>query len=339
MLAEALPLPWPPSQHPPPSWKEISALESVISCAQYSTNPKTYEGSTTPYGDGAFPSGTGHACYAKPLSLPGSSVLGILQAEYWNGLPCPAPGDLPNPGIEPVSLVSPALAGGLFTTSATWGMHSLKGNPSLHESRCSKVRRGLLLVLFALGRQVYSGTDRHHFQTLESGFTYQNPDWGLRPCRALRRWTSVPVRQGDGYLSTALDSQCPIPEQLVFIHDWKDSWMDKAHSLFADYTRPSWQGGTRFSGLPLFSQHSCLLVPVTSERCSEVRRFGRPLQEITDKEIGRGIYIPSSAGPEWLGSWGHSSFFFCHSDEHTHFVKYFPHYNNKNISHPPNKSL
>ena len=112
--------------------------------------------------------------------------------------------------------------------------------------------------------------------------------------------------------------------------------MDKAHSLFADYTRPSWQVGTRFSGLPLFSQHSCLLVPVTSERCSEVRRFGRPLQEITDKEIGRGIYIPSSAGPEWLGSWGNSSFFFCHSDEHTHFVKYFPHYNNKNISHPPN---
>ena len=79
------------------------------------------------------------------------------------------------------------------------------------------------MVLFALGRQVYAGTDRHHFQTLESGFTYQNPDWGLRPCRALRCWTSVPVRQGDGYLSTALDSQCPIPEQLVFIHDWMES--------------------------------------------------------------------------------------------------------------------
>ena len=102
-------------------------------------------------------------------------------------MPCSR--DLPDPGIEPVSLVSPALAGGLFTTSATRGMHSLKGNPSLHESRCSKVRRGLLLVLFALGRQFYSGTDRHHFQTLESGFIYQNPDWRLRPCRALRHCT------------------------------------------------------------------------------------------------------------------------------------------------------
>ena len=33
---------------------------------------------------------------------------------------CPSPGDLPDTGIEPISLTSPALAGGLFTTSATW---------------------------------------------------------------------------------------------------------------------------------------------------------------------------------------------------------------------------
>ena len=36
------------------------------------------------------------------------------------GLPCPPPGDLPNPGTEPTSLMSPALADGFFTTSATW---------------------------------------------------------------------------------------------------------------------------------------------------------------------------------------------------------------------------
>ena len=34
--------------------------------------------------------------------------------------PCPPPGDLPDPGIEPAPLTSPALAGGFFTTSATW---------------------------------------------------------------------------------------------------------------------------------------------------------------------------------------------------------------------------
>ena len=36
--------------------------------------------------------------------------------EYWSGLPCPPPGDLPDPRIEPTSLVSPALVGWFFTT-------------------------------------------------------------------------------------------------------------------------------------------------------------------------------------------------------------------------------
>ena len=36
-----------------------------------------------------------------------------------------SPGDLPNPGIEPMSLMSPALAGRLFTTSTTWAAHAL----------------------------------------------------------------------------------------------------------------------------------------------------------------------------------------------------------------------
>ena len=38
-------------------------------------------------------------------------------------MPCPPPGDLPDPGTETQSLVSSALAGGLFTTSATWEPH------------------------------------------------------------------------------------------------------------------------------------------------------------------------------------------------------------------------
>ena len=49
--------------------------------------------------------------------------MGFSRQEYWSGLPCPAPGDLPDPGTEPMSLISPALAAGLFfflTTSTTW---------------------------------------------------------------------------------------------------------------------------------------------------------------------------------------------------------------------------
>ena len=55
-------------------------------------------------------------CIARqaPLSM------GFPRREYWRGLPFPSPGDLPDPRIEPLSLLSPALAGGFFTTSATW---------------------------------------------------------------------------------------------------------------------------------------------------------------------------------------------------------------------------
>ena len=46
--------------------------------------------------------------------------MGFFRQECWSALPCPPLGHLPDPEIEPVSLVSPALAGGFFTTGATW---------------------------------------------------------------------------------------------------------------------------------------------------------------------------------------------------------------------------
>ena len=49
--------------------------------------------------------------HQAPLSV------GFSRQEYWNGLPCPPPGDLPNPGVK--SAFS-AAAGGFFTTSITW---------------------------------------------------------------------------------------------------------------------------------------------------------------------------------------------------------------------------
>ena len=49
--------------------------------------------------------------------------MGFSRQEYWHGFPCPPPRDLPHQGIEPVSLVSPALAGRFFTTRATWEAH------------------------------------------------------------------------------------------------------------------------------------------------------------------------------------------------------------------------
>ena len=53
--------------------------------------------------------------HQAPLSMEFS------RQEYWSGLLCPSPGDLPDPGIKSASLISHALAGGVFfTTSGMW---------------------------------------------------------------------------------------------------------------------------------------------------------------------------------------------------------------------------
>ena len=49
-----------------------------------------------------------------------SLSMGFSRQKHWSGLQCPPPGDLPDPGIKALSLMSPALAGGFFTTSTTW---------------------------------------------------------------------------------------------------------------------------------------------------------------------------------------------------------------------------
>ena len=62
--------------------------------------------------------------YLRPMDCgsPGSSSMVFPRQEYCNGLPCPPPEDLPNPGIEPASLASLAVAGRFFTSE-------LPGNP------------------------------------------------------------------------------------------------------------------------------------------------------------------------------------------------------------------
>ena len=55
-----------------------------------------------------------HIAHQAPLSM------GFSRQEHSSGLPCPPPGDLPNPGIKPESPVAPALAGRFVITSTTW---------------------------------------------------------------------------------------------------------------------------------------------------------------------------------------------------------------------------
>ena len=58
--------------------------------------------------------------HQAPLSM------GFSRQQYWSGLPCPPPGDLPDPGMELASIMSSALAVGFFTTSTTG--EALKGH-------------------------------------------------------------------------------------------------------------------------------------------------------------------------------------------------------------------
>ena len=74
--------------------------------------------------------------------------MGFSRQEYWSGLPYPPPGDLPEPGIEPTSLASPTLAGGFFTTCATWEAHL-----HIHDHRyfeCKVLKRSVPEYLYAL---------------------------------------------------------------------------------------------------------------------------------------------------------------------------------------------
>ena len=68
-------------------------------------------------------------CVVSHIQLSSTPFMGADQAplsmefsrqECWSWWSCPPPGDLPDPGIKPVSLKSPALAGWFFTTGATW---------------------------------------------------------------------------------------------------------------------------------------------------------------------------------------------------------------------------
>ena len=70
-------------------------------------------------------------------SLTGSSVHGILQVRILSGLPCTLPGDRPNPGMEPISLMSTVLVGRFFTARATWEARTTLTNLSGEEIKKS----------------------------------------------------------------------------------------------------------------------------------------------------------------------------------------------------------
>ena len=70
--------------------------------------------------------------------------MGFSRQEYWSGLPCPPPGDLPDPEIQPISLMY-ALAGGFFTISATWETFLLIDPKCVAAAAAASLQSGLTL--------------------------------------------------------------------------------------------------------------------------------------------------------------------------------------------------
>ena len=87
-------------------------------------------------------------CNPMDCSPPGSSVHGISQARILEWVVTPSSGDLPDSGIELVSLSSPALADGFFTTNTTWEAFTLSQNSLL------VLRRPPIGCLFIRGKSL-----------------------------------------------------------------------------------------------------------------------------------------------------------------------------------------
>ena len=111
-------------------------------------------------------------CDPMDCSLPGSSVYGILQARILlqNGLSCPPPGDLPDPRIEPTALMSPALAGGFFTS---WALRI-----STKKKKIARIFIRLVLNLLISLRRIYIFTILS-LPTHEHGISLHLIGWSL----------------------------------------------------------------------------------------------------------------------------------------------------------------
>ena len=118
--------------------------------------------------------------------------MGFSRQEYQSGLSCPPPGDLPNPGIEPVPLKSPALAGRFFTIRVTWEAlrfplehHNLQLETMLEEKRQRQKPLLPAHLHFSDQRATFNTTQLLVLDPLEA--------WvGFLPCTMVARWDSTP---------------------------------------------------------------------------------------------------------------------------------------------------
>ena len=116
--------------------------------------------------------------------------MGFSRQEYWSGWPCPPLGDLPNPGIKPGSLTSPALAGRLFISSVTWAapLPAILVNKN-HGSHQAII---LQLPLWRALRELRMGPDVSHQGSSHFGHTPQPSKCTLRRLGMRKRVALAP---------------------------------------------------------------------------------------------------------------------------------------------------
>ena len=140
------------------------------------------------------------------LSVTPWTVHGILQAEHWSGLPCPPPGDLLNPGIEPLSLMAPALAGGFFTTRTTWKA------------------QGVVVLLFKLFYCLTPGLT-HTWEVIPTSFcplsAQGNPSYLSRALELqLRAWAQETQMQREGILHVPFNNHTSLQSLIRTTFVW-----------------------------------------------------------------------------------------------------------------------
>ena len=136
--------------------------------------------------------------FATPCTIVCQALLSMEFSgqEYWSGLPCPPLGDLPDPGIEPTSFMSPALAGRFFTTSTTcptfriWKSLAPSYNPSNKNNlnprnegvakgfKRTKPRKRRKKVEYAKGERVLDNKERLVLQSVPRGGSWDHI-WAL----------------------------------------------------------------------------------------------------------------------------------------------------------------
>ena len=140
------------------------------------------------------------ATWTAALQAPLST--GFSRQEYWRGLPCSPPRDLPDPWIKPESLASCALAGRFFPTRATWGFQ-YQAKILYHVPVCGFSPDPDIKLIYLLGGRLSCVTWVVSSVPISPGFLRQSQDY--------QAWVWNPGRLGTKARREALVWTCALP--------------------------------------------------------------------------------------------------------------------------------